>query len=263
MSNATPYDGIVDAYDEIHGEIFNPIEQNRLRDQLNKAKQWIQSSTTTPLAMDFGCGSGNLTSHLLEIGFQVVSADVSRKFLQFVESRFGGSGRVKTLHLNGRDLSNVSDGAFDCVASYSVLHHIPDYRAILREYARVIRPGGIIYIDHEHSDGFWRADDTYREFVSIVEPPPKKHWKRFFILTNYLHLIRLKLNPRYKPEGDIHVWPDDHIEWPTVASILTEAGCEIVHQQDYLLFKRGYSADVYGAFEGRCHDMHMLVARKL
>ncbi|MGH7593998.1 MAG: methyltransferase domain-containing protein [Gemmatimonadales bacterium] len=37
------------------------------------------------------------------------------------------------------NLSNVKDRSVDMVATYSVLHHVPDYLGILPELLRVLR----------------------------------------------------------------------------------------------------------------------------
>lgn len=260
--NVQAHDSVSSKYDDIHGEIFNPIEQARLRAQLALAMQWITTSNEPKGVLDYGCGSGNLTHHLLALGCHVVSADVSPRFLRIIAARFGTSGSVETLKLNGRDLSNVADGSFDMTASYSVLHHVPDYLLAIRELARVTRSGGVIYLDHEFSEGYWKRDSDYTTFLATVQPTPKKHWGRFFILSNYVTLIRRKFNARYQPEGDIHVWPDDHIDWRKVAAVLRQNGCHVVHEQDYLLFKRGYAPEVYEQYRMKCHDTHLMIAKK-
>jgi len=260
--NVHAHDIISDAYDDIHGEIFNPVEQSRLRAQLTEAIGWITTLRDPRCALDYGCGSGNLTRHLLALGLRVVAADVSQEFLRIVSSRFAASGSLETLTINGRDLSTVPNESFDLTATYSVLHHVPDYLSVVGELARVTRRGGVIYLDHEFSDGYWRGDANYKLFLSTVQAPVKKSWKRFFIPSNYLTLMRRKFNPRYQPEGDIHVWPDDHIEWDKIATVLRDNGCSIVQEQDYLLFKRGYSPKVYAAYQTQCHDTHVLIAKK-
>ena len=37
-------------------------------------------------------------------------------------------------------------GAFDGVVSLDVLEHVPDYRAALAEFARVLKPGGVLVL---------------------------------------------------------------------------------------------------------------------
>ena len=146
LRNIAIHDRIAKRYDRIHGEIFNDVEQSRLRADVKHAVDSISSGSLN--ALDFGCGSGNLTRHLLENGCSVTSADVSQGFLDLVQSRYP---TVDTHRLNGIDLSEIATSTFDIVATYSVLHHVPDYLAAVREMARVCKPGGVLYLDHEPS----------------------------------------------------------------------------------------------------------------
>lgn len=48
--------------------------------------------------------------------------------------------------LRSEDLTRLTfdNAAFDCVMSFDVLEHVYDYRAALREMARVLKPGGLL-----------------------------------------------------------------------------------------------------------------------
>jgi len=251
-------------YETAHGDIFNPIEQQRLHGVLREALASVQTGAAPVKALDFGCGSGNLTRHLLELGAHTVSADLSEDFLHGIRRRFADSGRSQTLPLNGRDLSNVPDAHFDLVATYSVLHHVPDYLAIVREMGRVVKPGGVVYIDHEVAPGFYGRPPVYLEFLKKARP--RVNWRRLVSLVldvkGYRHILRRLANPRYQREGDIHVWPDDHIEWDKVDEILRAQGFETVYRQDYLLYKASYRLHVYHEYRDRCADERVLIARK-
>jgi len=254
-------------YDRVHPEIFNPVEQARLRAALERAVR----AAPGPRALDFGCGSGNLTGHLAELGMEVTAADLSPEFLRAVERRFG----VSTLRLNGRDLSGVPDASFDLVAAYSVLHHIPDYLAAVRELCRVARPGGVVYIDHEANDGFWAPDgcahhlreEWRRRRLSSPGPwnPERRRWQRYLMPSKYALGIRLLFDPDYLfgSEGDIHVWAEDRIEWDRVIEALEAAGCRVAWREDYLNYDPGYPDDLYAAYRDRgCTDMTALAARR-
>jgi SAM-dependent methyltransferase len=200
-------------YDTRHPEIFNPVEQRRLRGSLGRACDDAPGTR----ALDFGCGSGNVTAHLSELGMDVTAADLSPDFLRTVERRF----RVPTLRLNGRDLDGVPDASFDLVAAYSVLHHIPDYLGAVRELARVTAPGGIVYLDHEANDGFWAPDgcahllrmewQDRRLAASGMWNPERRRWQRYLMPSKYALGVRLLFDPDYLfgSEGDIHVWAED------------------------------------------------------
>jgi len=254
----------VSRYERKHREIFNPTEQQRLRGVLRIAAEAIQTGSTPLTALDHGCGSGNLTRHLIDSGFHTVSADVSEGFLAIVGEKFSASGMSSTLKLNGKDLSDVASGQFDLVATYSVLHHVPDYLAIVEEMCRVTKPGGVLYIDHEVAETYYQRVPVYLEFLRKARP--RVNLKRFVSLLldvkGYIHILRRLRDPRYKREGDIHVWPDDHIEWNEIERILAANGFETVLKQDYLLCKGIYDPHVYDEYKDRCADERVLISRK-
>jgi SAM-dependent methyltransferase len=253
-------------YEMRHPEIFNAVEQARLRVSLERACAEIPGRR----ALDFGCGSGNVTAHLVELGMEVTAADLSPEFLSTVEERFG----VVTLRLNGRDLAGVPDGSFDLVAAYSVLHHIPDYLAAVRELARVTAPGGLVYLDHEANDGFWAPDgcahhlrvewQEHRLAAPGFWNPERRRWQRYLMPSKYALGVRLVFDPDYLfgSEGDIHVWAEDRIEWDRVIEALEGAGCEVAWREDYLNYNPEYPNDIYEAYRDRgCSDMTALAAR--
>jgi len=251
-------------YEDVHGDIFNAIEQQRLHGMLREAFNAVQTGVEQVTALDFGCGSGNLTRHLLELGAYTVSADLSEDFLRDIRRKFSGSNRSETLQLNGKDLSNVPDAHFDLVATYSVLHHVPDYLAIVREMGRVLKPGGVLYVDHEATETYYERPPVYAEFLQKARP--RVDWRRLRRLMldvpGYVHLLRRLRNPRYKREGDIHVWPDDHIEWDKIEETLAPQNFEIVLKQDYLLYRAVYDLQVYHDYQDRCADERVLIARR-
>jgi ubiquinone/menaquinone biosynthesis C-methylase UbiE len=251
-------------YERQHGDIFNSIEQQRLHDMLHQAMESIRTGTEWIRALDFGCGSGNLTRHLIELGARTTSADLSDDFLGEIRRKFSGSGLSETLKLNGRDLSDVPDARFDLAATYSVLHHVPDYLAIVRELCRVVKPGGVLYIDHETTETYYQRPPVYVEFLRKARP--RVNWRRFVSLAldlhGYVHILRRLRNPRYKREGDLHVWADDHIEWDKIERVLADQGFEIVARQDYLLYKAIYDLPTYLEYKDRCADERVLIARR-
>lgn len=264
--NIEAHDRIAREYETLHGEIFNPIEQARLRAKLAEAAAMIRTGSEDKKALDLGCGSGNLTAHLLELGLNVTAADVSGKFLALVRAKFGGDARLSTAALNGKDLEGFRDGSFDLTAAYSVLHHIPDYLLMVREMARVTARGGILYIDHELNPAYWTGGGDYaafREECRRGDPPAAPALSRFFKLSTYTNRIRRLLDPRHMTEGDLHVWPDDHIDWEEVEKILSGSGFETVIREDYLLYRRGCPEDAYYRYAALCSDVRLLAARKL
>jgi hypothetical protein len=130
---------------------------------------------------------------------------------------------------------------------------------------RVLRPGGIIYLDHEANDSYWADDPTYngfRRLVTLNTPATNNDWKKCLRPANYLIAFKHIVNPRYASQGDIHVWPEDHIHWDEVKGVLANLECRIMLEQDYLLYRRGYDLAVYDQYRGMVNDVKLLVARK-
>lgn len=258
-------------YDGNHPEIFNEVEQARLRDSLHRLVS--ESGVNEPHALDLGAGSGNVTAHLLDLGARVTAAEVSPHFIDLLQRRFGDA--VETVHINGVDLEGLPDSAFDIVTLYSVLHHIPDYLAIVEEIARVLRPGGLVYFDHEVNDEYWHPDGGWAQFrraaaehrrhESGVWNPHRWRWQRFLIPGNYVHALHRLRDPEYmmRREGDIHVTADDHIEWPKLIERVKASGMSVVRSVDYLNYNADYPIEVWERFrDGGATNMCYLVARR-
>jgi ubiquinone/menaquinone biosynthesis C-methylase UbiE len=256
------------AYDARHEEIFNATEQDRLRGAVQRAVAIAAVTGRELQALDVGCGTGNVTAHLIAAGVRVTPADLAPSVLDLVCARFAGTGGIAgTLLLNGTDLRPAADGAFDVVTAYSVLHHVSDYTRLVREMARVTARGGVVLIDHERTDASWSSADYVAFLREAVTWPrrrwwywlqPGRYWKR---ISPYLEPRRW-LNPRWMPEGDLHVWPDDHVEWAAVEQALAECGCTVVARESYLHFEPRYARDVWERWRLRCSDMQLIIARK-
>lgn len=93
--------------------------------------------------LDIGCGTGYAAWRFAQSGFEVVGMDVSAKFLGQAPSRIG----ARLWYAVGDAMAlPFMDGAFDGVASFDVIEHLPDAERALAEMGRVIRPGGRIVV---------------------------------------------------------------------------------------------------------------------
>lgn len=267
--NVAAYDLVAASYDEAHPEIFNAVEQERLAGAVREVLAAAGSGRGAPVrVLDVGAGTGNLTAHLLAAGAVVVAADVSAECLRVVSEKFAHTGRLDTQLIDGRSLAVLADGCFDVAACYSVLHHVPDYVSLVAEMARVVRRGGLVYLDHERHDGSWLPDAARDQFIAEAVVWPPKSWSRFVRPRNYWNRIRPLLqwqrwfNRRWMPEGDVHIWPEDHIEWEKIERRLLDDGVapHIVH--DYLLYEARYQRDAWERWKDRLTDYRMWVGRK-
>jgi ubiquinone/menaquinone biosynthesis C-methylase UbiE len=100
-------------------------------------------------ALDFGCGVGRLSAALAGHFGEVVGVDISPPMLERARELDRGEGRCRFVLNEAADLSLFEDASFDLVLSSIVLQHLsPDLqRDYLREFVRVLRPGGVIVVD--------------------------------------------------------------------------------------------------------------------
>lgn len=135
-------------YDSIHEEIYNNQEQERLRKNLDYCTQLIKNCTFK--AFDFGAGTGNVTLKLLNLGFKVVAVDISPEMCEVLKNKNDEAvknEKLKILNVNF-DYTPIYD-SYDLITCYSVLHHLPEYKQTLRKLSRLVKLGGVLFIDHE------------------------------------------------------------------------------------------------------------------
>jgi SAM-dependent methyltransferase len=98
-------------------------------------------------ALDLGCGEGRFCRVLKALGIAAVGADPTEALL----ARARALDPDGDYHLAGAEMLPFPDRRFDLVVSYLSLIDIPDFRAGLRESARVLAPGGSLLIANLNS----------------------------------------------------------------------------------------------------------------
>ena len=167
--NIKVHNKVAKKYHTKHPEIYNEVEQKRLSQEIRNALLLLNKDFAEINALDYGCGAGNISYKLLDLGVNVTSADISEEFLKLIKKN-ADSNRLSTILLNGKDLSNIQDNYFDIVFVYSVLHHIPDYLSAIKEMCRVVKSGGLLFIDHERNSDFWNPNKHYIELQELTKP---------------------------------------------------------------------------------------------
>jgi len=257
---------IKNVYQHKHWEIFNPMEQARLLSVLRGLA--VAEPGRQLRALDYGAGTGNVTHKLLALGYHVTACDISPDSLELLKLEAKSEASLDTVTVDGSSLP-FTDGQFDLVTLYSVLHHVPDYLRLIRGLIGVLKPGGTLFIDHEFNGDHWSPSlylDAYyeltrRSFVDYL----KEVWSTGELITfDYFKGVFIKtfLDRRYEREGDLHVWPDDHIGWDKIVDLLQDCGCSVGKNVDYLLYRPKGGEKLYELFADRCADMKYIVAIK-
>jgi 2-polyprenyl-3-methyl-5-hydroxy-6-metoxy-1,4-benzoquinol methylase len=98
--------------------------------------------------VDFGAGTGWLTRGLAQLGCRVISMDVSPTALQIGRNDYdtrplvGAQPAPTFLQFNGTRI-DLDDGSVDRVICFDSFHHVPNPELVLREFARILKPGGL------------------------------------------------------------------------------------------------------------------------
>lgn len=113
-----------------------------------------------PRLLDVGIGTGRGSLPLARAGYEVTGVDSSQAMLDQTRKLAGDT----PIQLRQGDLGDLkfADGEFDGVMSLNVMVHFPNWREILAEWHRVVRPGGRILFDihsQDHEDAACAAKD--------------------------------------------------------------------------------------------------------
>jgi ubiquinone/menaquinone biosynthesis C-methylase UbiE len=99
--------------------------------------------------LEVGCGTGKNTSWLAERARRVVAMDFSPKMLGVARTRVLDRN-VSFIHHNACEAWPFADASFDIVVSDLILEHVADIAPIFTKAARVLRPGGYLFISELH-----------------------------------------------------------------------------------------------------------------
>ena len=122
--------------------------------------------------LDCGCGVGSITLDIAELVApgQVIGVDRDESQLE-----------VARTHAKERGLTNISfeqgnvyqlrfdDNSFDAVLAHTLLYHLSNHVGILREFHRILKPGGVAAI----------SDD---DFNTVTHSPESPSWRKLIEL---------------------------------------------------------------------------------
>ena len=97
---------------------------------------------------DIGCGTGRHWQKIMDQSpQQLIGYDVSAGMLKMLQQKFP---RATTQLLIGNELQGMENESCEVIVSTLTIAHVPDAEAAMREWNRVLKPGGEMIITDYH-----------------------------------------------------------------------------------------------------------------
>jgi SAM-dependent methyltransferase len=127
------------------------------------------------IVLEVGCGIGRIGRHVAPLCQRWIGCDVSANMLRFAAQRLRDLPNVELKEISGYHLQGVADASCDVVYCMVVFMHLETwdrYNYVL-EAARVLRPGGRLYVDNVNlcSEEGWAVFEAHRRFAPDARPP--------------------------------------------------------------------------------------------
>ncbi len=165
--------------------------------------------------LDAGCGTGGLIKFLraANAGWRITGLDFMPLACELARERTGAEivqGSITRLPFG--------DAAFDAIVSADVVCQVEDHAQALREFARVVRPGGAVLVNVPAYRWLWSYhDDTCHTKHRYTRPELVALFRAAGFAVNFasyanllpLPLIaaRRKLFPPTQPTSDVKLYP--------------------------------------------------------
>lgn len=202
---------------EIDEPHFRPENREKTRKRLASI---CSDLSRAEVMVDFGCGTGFLEELAPERFSRIIGVDVTDAMLDILRQK--KIPRVELL-AEAVERTSLPSGVADLVTGYSVFDHFEKPLAVLVEAARLLRPGGVIYMDLVPNSEFWKGLRRIQHNPTELDP----------IVTRELHEVTnhaVKMNERYGIPKDVlaaaepHKETSDGFSVQSIRTMLSESG---------------------------------------
>lgn len=130
-------------------------------------------------ALEVGVGTGQVALPLQQAGLAVVGLDLARPMMDRLIQKAGGHAPFPLVQGDATRMP-FADGAFGGAYLRWVLHLIPDWRAALREIARVVQPRGVLLVLAGGYGGIRsEIQERFAALAGVSVSPPGLMWSGY------------------------------------------------------------------------------------
>lgn len=100
-------------------------------------------------ALELGCGQGVGAQIIFDVfgAGRVDAFDLDPHMVELAAKRLEPYGKNARVFVGDATKINAPDNFYDAVFDFGILHHVPDWRASLKEIFRVLKPAGRFYTE--------------------------------------------------------------------------------------------------------------------
>ena len=167
---------------------------------------------------DIGCGAGTQVRMWAELGHRVHGLDVNAPLIELAKQRTRDNGLEASYEVGTATSLPWADTSMDICLLPELLEHVKDWEACLKEAARVLRAGGLLYLSTTNvlcpvQEEFnlplysWYPAPLkrYCERLAVTTQPgianhakyPAVHWFSFYSLQRYLDPLGFRCLDRF------------------------------------------------------------------
>jgi SAM-dependent methyltransferase len=148
------------------------LSEREFKAMNNAGRRFLQRSCEWPIMrrlglepadrdlLEIGCGSG--------YGARLIARFKPRRYVgidlmgeQIGLARARGLPRCEFIVGDVADLSAFPDASFDIAVDFGILHHVPEWRKVIAECSRVLRPGGLFLTEEPEKEFLRRFDQMF------------------------------------------------------------------------------------------------------
>lgn len=121
-------------------------------------------------ALEIGCGRGVGAEVILDVlGAAAVDAfDLDPRMVGLAQRRLSSRGQKVRLWVGDAAAIDAPNAAYEAVFDFGIIHHVPNWRDVLVEVHRVLKPGGVLFAE-EPVGGVLNHPVVHRLFAHPVE----------------------------------------------------------------------------------------------